>query len=326
MKRAFFILLCALTVCLAAQPLAPARAGGLNYDKQYEVAVGLLYNPLDSRSISQANTMLGELGNYEFARQYKFYSDAIIALSAEAADGVATAKTILSVVSTDKGFAEDLAGRKLPACGEFLMYAEGRLAESAEDWAKAVDCYRQSNVLDALDRAVRLMPMVPAQTAAEPSEPTAGPEALSTQAPLPVVPVRSQLAGIKKSSVFAGLRTPQEIFNDHPDQLYMPEKAEYPSAMLNIHTMYLSVVYQNVSGKAASAEFSVTLTCDTGDFSSAAETVNLPKDDTARMLCFSLDNLLEKVRSKAGGIPAGLYRVDVYVNGVIFTSDSFYVV
>ena len=316
-----------LIVCLTATVMFSAHASSINYDMQYELAIGWLFNPSDAKNISQAVTLLNELGNFEYAKQYRFYAEAILHLQAEEIAETEQAKNILSVISNDQAFAKDLADRKLAGCDVFLAYAEGRLAEAKEDYAVAVGYYKQALVLDAFDRAIRLSPLLP----------TPGPGGADSKdisvpsAPEPTTDVlqalslmRIEVAGIKKNSAILNNVAPDEIFNSHPDMLYRPEKAEFSRTDLSIHSLYLSLVYANTAAKAADVSLYLELQPSAADPArSAAETLRLPGDSSPRLLCLPLDQLFEIIRRKTGTIPSDLYAVNVYLNGALFCSTSF---
>ena len=160
----WFTIILAVTVLLSACNEIPARAVN-NYDQQYAVAQGMLYDLQDRDNLTSAKQLFEELGAYKNAKHYTQYVNAVLALY----DGdLPAARKILQVLSQITPFTEELTANELPVCETLALYASARLLESGGDTEGARKLYIEANVLDAVDRAVALADQ---QLATEPLEP-----------------------------------------------------------------------------------------------------------------------------------------------------------
>ncbi len=306
-----------LVLCAVLTVNTVSLASSINYEKQYEVAIGLLNNPLDQKNMEQASILLGELGAYEKAAQYKFYVDAIASLRSERITDVATAQGILILLAGDKNFETELMDRHLPNCSQLQLYAKARLLESDQKYAQAFDTFREAAVLDAVERAVALLSKVSFDEINKDNK-TASTDHLEL--------IRSEIAGIQRNSAILKLATPEEVFNDHPAFLFRPEESTFSKADLAIYSLFMSIVYCNTSSQEASVNIYLTLNTErNGSYQSEVETYRLPGDSEPRMLCFSFDKLLESLNRKNSSLPTDKYTVSVCINGTIFCTSTFIV-
>ena len=306
-----------LALCLILSISIPCLASSINYEKQYEVAIGLLYNPLNKNSMEQASVLFGELGAYEKAAQYKFYVDAITGLRSETIADVRTAQGILVLLSGNTAFETELMDRHLPVCSQLEEYAKARLLENEQKYAQAFEAYREAAVLDAVERAVALVPKVNLNDVGGSN---------STVSIDYIKLIRTEIAGIQKNGGILKLATPEEVFNDYSSLLFRPEESTYTTANLAVYSLFMSVVYCNTSSQEVSANIYLVLsTVNNGTYQSEAETYHLPGDSEPRMLCFSIDKLLENVKRKTSTLPADQYTIDVCINGTVFCSNTFIV-
>ena len=103
-----------------------ASAATTNYQQQYVLAQGMLYDLLDQKNLLDAQRMFEELGTYKNAKQYSLYIKAILALYS---GDLSTATSILMVLSQFAEFTNDLTANDLPVCETLSLYASARLLE-----------------------------------------------------------------------------------------------------------------------------------------------------------------------------------------------------
>ncbi len=321
-RWACLLLACCLMLCPCS-----AFASAANIRAQYEMAIGLMYNLTDADSLAQARRLMDELGTYGHAMSYKYYLDAIAGLGAESVTEVAIAGRTLNILAADEAFVADLAERRLPDCGQLTQYAKARQLEADGQYVQAIAAYQAAGVLDAVARAVALLPYVGEEAPSSASETAqVTPQPLATLIPtaLPLTLVRTEILGIRKNIPQLTVLTPAEIINDYPSLLFRPEEGTYTPADLAVYSLYLCVSYRNLSFQDTEVSVSLTLRDGTGaSWPGEAETIRLPGDLESRLLCLSLDKLLEAVRRNLPAVPAGDYTVDIHIDGKPFGSAAF---
>ncbi len=159
--RSFLSVLLALvlaTLPMAASPLT-ALATGANYTQQYELALGLLSDLLNTDNLREAAKLFRELGSHSLSRYYAYYTDVIIRLQQDDTAAIGESLDTLGFLEVNKTFTADLAERGLPGCADLRQYGEARQLELAQRYTEAQAIYVQLSILDSIDRTVRLNPL-----------------------------------------------------------------------------------------------------------------------------------------------------------------------
>ncbi len=137
----------------------PAGASAINYEQQYDFAIGLMYNLRDTERLSNAADMFAQLGAYRLSSYYQYYIQVVIKLQTEDEADIRAALDMLPLLSANEQFTDELEQHSLSSCASLRQYGETRLLEIQGRYTDAMAAYQQTPVLDALDRAIRLIPL-----------------------------------------------------------------------------------------------------------------------------------------------------------------------
>ncbi len=154
--RSFLSVLLALM--LAALPLT-ALATGANYTQQYELALGLLSDLLNTNNLREAARLFRELGSHSLSMYYAYYTDVVLRLQEDDAAAVGEGLDTLGLLEMNEMFTANLAERGLPGCTDLRQYGEARQLELAQRYTEAQAMFASLSILDAIGRAVRLSPL-----------------------------------------------------------------------------------------------------------------------------------------------------------------------
>ena len=130
---------------------ATSLAAATNYEQQYELAAGMLYDLRNHETMTKAQNLFAELGAYKQSSNYVQYLKAVSELYAGHLD---EARAVLYVLSMLDAFSQELQTRELPSCQQLDTYGKARQAEEKGDRETAWKLYLEAPVLDAVERMI----------------------------------------------------------------------------------------------------------------------------------------------------------------------------
>ncbi len=152
-----------LALMLAALPMAvsplTALATGANYTQQYELALGLLSDLLNTDNLREAARLFRELGSHSLSMYYAYYTDAVLRLQEDDTAAVGEGLDTLGLLEMNEVFTANLAERGMPSCADLRQYGEARLLELGQSYTEAQTKFASLSILDSIGRAVRLSPL-----------------------------------------------------------------------------------------------------------------------------------------------------------------------
>ncbi len=160
--RPLLSVLLALTLAAVPMAVSPPSAFGAetNYDQQYELAIGLLQDLMNTGKLREAAQLFGELGAHKLSRYFAYYVDTVIQLQSDDAEAIGRCLDSLPYLAKNRAFTDQLAERQLPSCAALESYAKAKRLELDRRYAEAQAIYESLEILDAIDRTIALIPLV----------------------------------------------------------------------------------------------------------------------------------------------------------------------
>ena len=138
--------------------------------------------------------------------------------------------------------------------------------------------------------------------------------------------VKMQLSGIPRTLINDPEIhvSPNDIFIDYPELLLEKENNLFTSRELLSHSLYVSILYKNTTGREQEAAVSCVLrSASFGTYQLQQNTFTLPDITDTCMFCISADALLSVLQEDYGAFPPDTYACEVYVNHLYLGSVEF---